>query len=174
MKGAANHVVARRIWNNEKRTAMAIIAQYKFHELAFFPFSNQNRRKRQGAAQKQILSLTASLSGGYWVEFPLVKSHRNGIEYVAEEVSRRRSAWIIRTFGRFITWETALTSTGIDPLVLKNNYIDYILFPWYMYWVDPSRSPVRHLMQTRLTNKANLYFPAYFGLPCATDEAKLE
>lgn len=65
MKGAANHVAARRISNNEKRTAMAIIAQYKFHELAFFPFSNQNRRKRQGAAQKQILSLTSSLSGGY-------------------------------------------------------------------------------------------------------------
>lgn len=94
MKGAANHVAARRIWNNEKRTAMAIIAQYKFRELAFFPFSNQNRRKRQGAAQKQILSLTASLSCGYWVEFPSVKSHRNGIEYVAEEVSGRRSAWI--------------------------------------------------------------------------------
>ena len=94
MKGDANHVAARRIWNNEKRTAMAIIAQYKFHELASFPLYNQNRRKRQRAAQKQILSLTASLSCGYWVEFPLVKSHRNGIEYVAEEVSRRRSAKI--------------------------------------------------------------------------------
>lgn len=45
MKGAANHVAARRISNNEKRTAMAIIAQYKFHELAFFLFLTKTEEK---------------------------------------------------------------------------------------------------------------------------------
>lgn len=162
---SANRNTSRRIWNNEKRTAiMAIIAQYKLHGLAplpSIPTQTEEKVKELRTNKFWVLPLPC-LAAADW-NFCWLKVKGTGLNTGLKKFPVDDPLGEHRTFGRFITWETAMNSTSIDPLALKNNYVDYILFPWYMYWVDPSQSPVRHLIQTLLTNTAKLYFPAYFG-----------